>query len=175
MTLNKPIVGMAATPDGKGYWLVASDGGIFSYGDAPFYGSTGDVVAHGRSSAWPPTPDGKGYWLVASDGGVFASATPPSRLHGRMTLNKPIVGMASTPDGKGYWLMASDGGVFNYGDANFLRIVRQHHAEQAGRRGHCGRYHLLGVARPSSVSGRPVDADVRPLTLSHCASPSIAP
>jgi hypothetical protein len=32
---------MAATPDGKGYWLVASDGGIFSYGDATFYGSTG--------------------------------------------------------------------------------------------------------------------------------------
>ena len=26
---------MAATPDGKGYWLVASDGGIFNYGDAP--------------------------------------------------------------------------------------------------------------------------------------------
>ena len=39
--LNKPIVGMAATPDGNGYWLVASDGGIFNYGDAGFYGSTG--------------------------------------------------------------------------------------------------------------------------------------
>ena len=39
--LNKPIVGMAATPDGHGYWLVASDGGIFSYGDAVFYGSRG--------------------------------------------------------------------------------------------------------------------------------------
>ena len=38
--LNKPIVGMAATPDGDGYWLVASDGGIFSFGDAAFYGST---------------------------------------------------------------------------------------------------------------------------------------
>ena len=36
--LNKPIVGMAATPDGQGYWFVASDGGIFSYGDAQFYG-----------------------------------------------------------------------------------------------------------------------------------------
>ena len=32
--LNKPIVGMAATPDGGGYWLVASDGGIFTFGDA---------------------------------------------------------------------------------------------------------------------------------------------
>jgi hypothetical protein len=43
-TLNKPVVGMAATPDGKGYWLVASDGGIFSYGEALFYGSTGSIV-----------------------------------------------------------------------------------------------------------------------------------
>ena len=32
---------MAATPDGKGYWLVAADGGVFAYGDATFYGSTG--------------------------------------------------------------------------------------------------------------------------------------
>jgi hypothetical protein len=30
---------MAATPDGRGYWLVASDGGIFTFGDAPFFGS----------------------------------------------------------------------------------------------------------------------------------------
>jgi len=36
-------VGMAATPDGKGYWLVASDGGIFSFGDAGFFGSTGAI------------------------------------------------------------------------------------------------------------------------------------
>ena len=40
--LRMPIVGMAATPDGKGYWFVASDGGIFSFGDAKFYGSMGD-------------------------------------------------------------------------------------------------------------------------------------
>ncbi|HWE56330.1 MAG TPA: hypothetical protein VG435_12510, partial [Acidimicrobiales bacterium] len=32
--LSQPIVGIAATPSGNGYWLVASDGGIFSFGDA---------------------------------------------------------------------------------------------------------------------------------------------
>ena len=36
MLLAKPIVGMTATSDGNGYWLVASDGGVFSYGDATF-------------------------------------------------------------------------------------------------------------------------------------------
>jgi hypothetical protein len=32
---------MAATADGGGYWMVASDGGIFTFGDAQFCGSAG--------------------------------------------------------------------------------------------------------------------------------------
>ena len=69
--LNKPIVGMAATPDGKGYWLVASDGGIFTFGDAAFFGSTGAIRLNKPIVGMAATPDGKGYWLVASDGGIF--------------------------------------------------------------------------------------------------------
>ena len=105
----------------SGYRLVASDGGVFSYGDAPFLGS------HGGSSLNKPivgiaaTPNGKGYWLVASDGGVFSYGDAPFLgSHGGSSLNKPIVGIAATPNGKGYWLVASDGGVFSYGDAPFL-------------------------------------------------------
>ena len=72
-TLNQPIVGMASTPLGHGYWFVASDGGIFSFGDATFHGSTGAIDAqpadrrHGRRR-----PPGTGYWFVAADGGVFS-------------------------------------------------------------------------------------------------------
>ena len=120
MPLNKPIVGMAATPDGKGYWLVASDGGIFSYGDAQFYGSTGGAPLNKPIVGMAATPDGKGYWLVASDGGIFSYGDAGFYgSTGGTPLNKPIVGMAATPDGKGYWLVASDGGIFNYGDAAF--------------------------------------------------------
>lgn len=39
--LNAPVVGMAPTVDDQGYWLVAADGGIFSFGPAGFYGSMG--------------------------------------------------------------------------------------------------------------------------------------
>ena len=39
--LNAPIVGMSATYDGAGYWLQGADGGIFTFGDAPFLGSMG--------------------------------------------------------------------------------------------------------------------------------------
>ncbi len=44
MVLNKPVVGMAVDLTEGGYWLVASDGGIFAFGDAPFYGSTGNIT-----------------------------------------------------------------------------------------------------------------------------------
>ena len=63
---------MAATPDGRGYWLVASDGGIFAFGDAGFYGSTGSLHLDKPIVGMASTLDGQGYWLVASDGGVFA-------------------------------------------------------------------------------------------------------
>ena len=120
MELNKPIVGMAATPDGKGYWLVASDGGIFNYGDATFEGSAGNLPLNKPIVGMAATPDGKGYWLVASDGGIFNYGDAQFYgSAGNLPLNKPIVGMAATPDGKGYWLVASDGGIFNYGDAQF--------------------------------------------------------
>jgi Arylsulfotransferase (ASST) len=102
------------------HWLVAADGGVFSYGDAAFYGSTGGMHLNQPIVGMAATPDGKGYWLVASDGGVFSYGD--AAFHGStgaMHLNKPVVGMAATPDGKGYWLVASDGGLFSYGDAGF--------------------------------------------------------
>jgi hypothetical protein len=118
--LNAPIVGITATPDGGGYWLVASDGGIFAFGDARFAGSLGNIRLNQPVVGMAPTPDGGGYWLVASDGGIFAFGD--ARFDGSMggtPLNAPMVGMAPTPDGGGYWLVASDGGIFAFGDARF--------------------------------------------------------
>ena len=110
-----------ASPDGLGYWLVASDGGIFNFGDAGFYGSHGGSPLNKPVVGMAATPDGKGYWLVASDGGIFTYGDAGFYgSHGGSPLNKPIVGMAATGDGGGYWLVASDGGIFNYGDASFF-------------------------------------------------------
>ncbi len=76
--LNQPVVGIAATPDGHGYWLVAGDGGVFSFGDARFYGSEGGRRLNQPVVGIAATPDGHGYWLVAADGGVFSFGTPAS-------------------------------------------------------------------------------------------------
>ena len=118
--LNKPIVSMVPTRNQLGYWMVASDGGIFSYGNAPFYGSTGNIVLNKPIVGMEATSNQGGYWMVASDGGIFSygDATFYGST-GNIVLNQPIVGMQVTPDGRGYWLVASDGGVFSFGDAAF--------------------------------------------------------
>ena len=108
-------------PPYKGYWMVASDGGVFNFGTTHFFGSTGNVNLTKPIVGIAATPRGDGYWLVASDGGIFAFGR--AAFHGstgNVHLTKPIVGMAPTPDGRGYWLVASDGGIFAFGDARFL-------------------------------------------------------
>ncbi len=108
-------------PRPAGYWQVASDGGVFTFGAAQFYGSTGSIRLNRPVVGMAATPDGKGYWLVASDGGIFAYGDAQFYgSTGSMVLNKPIIGMIPTVDGGGYWLIASDGGVFAFGDAPFL-------------------------------------------------------
>ncbi len=104
-----------------GYWLTASDGGIFTYGHAGFFGSTGALPLNKPIVGMASTPNDQGYWLVASDGGIFTFGDAPFLgSTGALRLNQPIVGMATTPDGAGYWLVASDGGIFTFGDAHFL-------------------------------------------------------
>jgi Glycosyl hydrolases family 43 len=101
--------------------MVASDGGVFNFGNLPFCGSEGGRPLNRPIVGMTLTHDGGGYWLVASDGGIFSYGD--ASFHGStgaMVLNRPIVGMAATPDGNGYWLVASDGGVFSFGDAGFF-------------------------------------------------------
>jgi hypothetical protein len=115
-----PSNAVTPTAPPNGYWLVASDGGIFSFGDAAFYGSTGAMVLNKPVVGMATTPDGRGYWLVASDGGIFSFGDAAFYgSTGAMALNKPIAGMAASPDGGGYWLVASDGGIFSFGDASW--------------------------------------------------------
>jgi len=104
-----------------GYWINATDGGVFSFGNAQFYGSTGGMKLNKPVVGMAATHDAGGYWEVATDGGVFSFGD--AQFHGStgsIVLNKPVVGMAVTPDGGGYWLVASDGGIFAYGDAQFF-------------------------------------------------------
>jgi hypothetical protein len=118
--LPGPLVGIASTPDGNGYWTTTASGQVTGEGDAANFGSVTSAL-RAPIVGIAATPSGKGYWLVASDGGVFTFGDAQFfGSTGAMVLNKPVVGIAATPSGNGYWLVASDGGIFTFGDARFL-------------------------------------------------------
>ena len=87
--------------------MVASDGGIFSYGDATFYGSTGSIALNKPIVGMATTPDGKGYWLVASDGGIFsygdASLLRLDRVHPPGPAHRRHGGRPLTARATGWW------------------------------------------------------------------------
>jgi hypothetical protein len=126
-----PAAPPTAPPPPHGYWLVGSDGGIFSFGSAAFHGSTGNLTLNRPIVGITPTADEGGYWLVGSDGGVFAfgdagfhGSIPGLGLDAAGTtggrhLNAPVVGVVPTIDDKGYFMVGADGGVFAFGDAQF--------------------------------------------------------
>lgn len=116
------IVGMASTPDGRGYWLLASTGAVYDFGDA----SPRRVRRHRRPvKGIVASPEG-GYWLYTAQGDVYADGT---RSYGSPVAQHihtaAIVGMAATPDGRGYWLVSSTGVVYHYGDAGAFPLQRR--------------------------------------------------
>jgi uncharacterized protein YkwD len=118
--LSAPVVAAAATPSGRGSWRVGADGGVFTSGNAKYFGGTGGKRLNQPIVGMAATPGGRGYWFVARDGGIFTFGN--ARYYGstgNIRLNQPIVGMIRTRSGHGYWLIARDGGVFSFGDARF--------------------------------------------------------
>jgi hypothetical protein len=104
--------------------MVAADGGIFTFGDAVFLGSTGSMRLNAPVQSLVPDPDGTGYWPVASDGGVFTFEAPFRGSLGSVRLNRPITGMV--PYGDGYLMVGEDGGIFSFSDKAFLGSLGDH-------------------------------------------------
>lgn len=91
---------VAQVAGGNGYWLVASDGGVFTYGTAQFYGSMAGKHLNSPITGIVATSDDRGYWLVAQDGGVFAFGDAAfSGSMGGKTLAAPVVGGTSASEG----------------------------------------------------------------------------
>jgi hypothetical protein len=85
---------MAATDDGAGYYEVASDGGIFTFGTAQFFGSEGALALNKPIVGMQLTTTGMGYRLVASDGGIFTHGDAGFfGSEGGTPLNQPVVGI----------------------------------------------------------------------------------
>jgi hypothetical protein len=96
-----PVVGIAATPDGQGYWLATSSGAAVAAGDAATFGATPGAPTGGR----PGTASNPGR-ATARDA---PAQDPPDPA--------PVTGLMPTPDGRGALLVRSDGAVGPLGDA----------------------------------------------------------
>jgi len=116
------IVGMAATADAKGYWLVGRDGGVYSFGDAGFSGSLESIgVDVDDVVGMVADPATGGYWLIGADGSVWDFGAPQvGSLPFFGTHVDNIVGGAATPDGGGLYLAGANGQVYSLvGDGHF--------------------------------------------------------
>jgi hypothetical protein len=133
LRLNRPVVGITPTADRGGYWLDASDGGVFSFGDTQFYGSIPGLGINPAGSGLPhrlnapvvgmvPSVDDRGYFMVASDGGVFAfgDATFEGSCPGIGGCVGSAVAVMPDASGHGYWLVTNAGAVYSFGDARYL-------------------------------------------------------
>jgi hypothetical protein len=112
--LKRPVVGMASTPTGGGYWLLRSDGRVMAFGNAVKKGEVKSNSIHVVGMS--PTPDGRGYWMVTRSGRVLAFGNATS-FGGAKDSGATMADIAATPTGDGYWLFATDGRVFAFGDA----------------------------------------------------------
>ncbi|MGC8627105.1 MAG: hypothetical protein ACP5VR_06025 [Acidimicrobiales bacterium] len=123
-------VGITATSDGQGYWLVQADGKVTAFGDAHFYGSlSADATAASAPIvAMARTYTNHGYWLVSSIGHVypFGDAKDYGSLPARLAAVAPITSIAVTPNGQGYWLLAANGHIFGFGDASLTGMPNSH-------------------------------------------------
>jgi predicted outer membrane repeat protein len=111
-------VGIASTPDGKGYWIAEPDGKVVPFGDATALGSPPQKSLKSPVVGIVSAPAGDGYLLVTSLGAVYAFGD----LHGHgspapKSATSPVVAVALTPDAKGHYLVERDGSVLGFGDA----------------------------------------------------------
>jgi hypothetical protein len=116
--LGSGVTGIAASPNGRGYWLTTANGKVFRYGDARRYGSLASPGVH--IAAIVASGVHEGYWLATSSGAVFGFGGAASHgSAGSLPPGTPVVAMAAAPGWRGYWLAASDGRVLHFGDASF--------------------------------------------------------
>jgi hypothetical protein len=112
-----PIIGIAATPTGRGYVLLGADGGVFAFGDAKYFGGLAGTW-HAPVAAIEMTATGRGYVVLARDGAVYAFGD--ARFYGsaqRSVRGTTAVDIALRADGKGYWVAMRNGRVASFGAA----------------------------------------------------------
>src|SRR5581483_2066323 len=121
---NKATYIDLARPRRDGYRVLASNGGVFSYGSAPFKGSAaGFLCGTCQAVQMASGPDSSYYWVLGSDGGIFAFPSPGAPFYGSaaglLPAGTTAVAIAARPQGDGYWIVNNVGQVYAFGGAPY--------------------------------------------------------
>jgi peptidoglycan hydrolase-like protein with peptidoglycan-binding domain len=154
--LVEPVVGMAASASGQGYWLVASDGGVFAFGDAGFHGSMGGQALQNPVTAVVATPDGGGYWLLPTTPPPVVTLAPGSTGAAVLALQQRLTAL-------GYWV-GTPNGVF--GDSTQQALYAVQKAAGIARTGTANAATDAALAQgvepqPRSTSGYVIEVDLQ--------------
>ena len=140
------VLDLALTASGHGYWFVAADGGVFSFGDARFHGSTGAMRLSAPVMSMASAADGRGYWLVASDGGIFAFGVP---FEGSLPSTRALLGGSYAPTMR-MRAISFERRLLPARPRRLRRVVRDRTVLRLGDAARLGRFHAL----PLTGSGR---------------------
>jgi hypothetical protein len=108
---------------GRGYWMLGSDGRVYSFGAAPALGN-----APGGAADVEPTPSGQGYWVLGRNGTVspFGDAASLGSVDtAKLAKGEEPASLSATPSGRGYWVFTNRGRAVAFGDAPFLGDMSQ--------------------------------------------------
>ena len=105
-TLSAEAADLALRPNGDGYWISNTAGGIYAYGNAGYHHRSGPGSRQAPASSHP-TPSGNGYWVPAGNGDVLGYGDAPALGGVRM---QPV-DVRGTTTGQGYWVLLADGQV----------------------------------------------------------------
>ncbi len=117
---DPPPSGTSNTARRSGYWMVGSDGRVYSFGEAKSHGEATSLLGGANAVDLEPTPSFNGYWIVDDAGRVFGFGD--ARHHGnvdgaRLTGGEKVTSISATPSGNGYWVFTNRGRVVAFGDA----------------------------------------------------------
>ncbi len=112
--------------ESAGYWMIGSDGLVYSFGAAANFGNAGGLRP---LVDLEPTPTFQGYWVIDDQGAVQAFGDARGDL-GNGTLSaaqlaagEVVTAISATPYGNGYWIFTNRGRVLNKGDAGHFGDV----------------------------------------------------
>ena len=110
-----------------GYSILNQGGGIYSFGDATYYGNLIDHDYAGPAVGLAETPDGQGYNILTTSGAIYSFGN--ANYYGNLLDHHypgPATALSHTPTGGGYAILNRSGGIYTFGDARYYGNLIDH-------------------------------------------------